>query len=200
MSEPAEERKFVVPATEGYVYLDAGHGIEMYVSPRWRELSERETHVRKVSCALKIPEKWALEEAAGTMATQIVEKSILIPIPDSTGDIRQNFQLAERIARVIRVLVRPWLERNIMSSSSRTRRLMDRPGLRAHEHHLKRRISNRDQRVLKQFETQYGSKIVFVDNVMVTGATFEAARRAFGKGSGLAYAQVSPDVVRALDL
>lgn len=160
-------------------------GIKTYISPRERELSTEEHHIREVAYALKKPEKWAVIEAAEIMAPHITRASVLVPIPDSRGSTKANRVLAEEIASRSGATILDALSRKSEVPSSHLRRKKGLPGLSPDEHGMSGQIPEHIQK----------KNIVFIDNVITTGSTFDSAKRQLGGGRGLAYAK-SKEVLR----
>lgn len=150
-------------------------GVVQYVSPRERDLTPAEQHVRNVAYALKRAEPWAIREAVSVMKPHVPRGASLVPIPSSQGDTRANRELANALARVTNSNVVDALSRKHPVEPSHARRQKGLPGLHPREHGMRR------TRKVKE-------PVIFIDNVMTTGSTFHAARRTLGTGKGLAYA------------
>lgn len=160
-----------------------------YVSPRERPLSPDETHVREVSIALKAGDPRAVVEAAYAMAPLIPPGSSLVPVPGhlpgppATGTVA----LAQALASLVGGAAAPILERAYVVPSSRERRRGGLRGLAPEEHAAS----------MAQVARVPPGPVVLVDNVMVSGATFEGARRALGLDApGVAYAQGADVILR----
>ncbi len=152
-----------------------------YVSPRLRPLTTDEAHVRAVAYALKAATPDALDEAAAAMAALIDGPCWLVPIPASTGQTTANEALARRIAaQVPGARVRVAIQRTQPVPSSCALRRSGKFGLPPQDHHFKRTAG-----------PMLAMRLYFVDNVVTTGSTFEAAHQALGFGDGLAYADAS---------
>lgn len=152
-------------------------GLFRYVSPRERPLSAKERRIREVAYGLKDADAKAIRYASRFMAGYLPPDVVLVPIPTSTGSRRANMALAEAIARKLGARVADVLRRERPVESSRARRIEGRCGLRPEKHGIKARYRPR-------------GNIVFIDNVITTGSTVEAARRAIGgRGCGLAFAR-----------
>lgn len=155
-----------------------GRGVFEYVSPMWRKLTPQQVRVREVSYGLKTGRYVA--EAAAVMAPFVRRGSLLVPVPNSAGQNSPNRLLAEAISEMVpRTVVADVLGRKRAVESSRKRRMEGRTGLTVLQHGIV---------LLGRLPSS--SPVVFIDNVMTTGTTFEAARRAVGRGRGLAYSQV----------
>jgi len=164
-------------------YPTSGHGAVAYVSPLWKTLTRAEARNRAIAYDLKScpPSAHSLRVAVAAMAPLVPECSALVPIPASNGSLCANLALAEGIAGVVRgAQVNPALGQRRRRESSRLRRMTSQPPL-----------SPADLLFVKRADIPPGWNIVFVDNVMTSGTTFEAARRALGRGRGLAFAQVA---------
>lgn len=159
---------------------------EVYVSPRERALTPKEAWVRSVAIALKGGEPWAVEAAADAMAPLVPQGAFLVPVPGHRRGrpARGTQLLAHAIRARTEAQVRNVLERRVQVPSSRDRRRSGGTGLspRMHEHSMRATVDHRGP---------LGETVVLVDNVVVTGATFEGARRALWRPDaiGLAYAQ-----------
>ena len=177
----AAEARAAVRAARGWP--EAGDGVLEYVSPRERPLSPGEEQVRQVAYALKQGHPGAVDQAADVMARQIQPGSVLVPIPSSNGDITPNSRLAEAIARRLggNTRVAEALYRKAPVRSTMTMRKGGQAGPGPEYHGFQA-----DEVSLEGIDR---SRIVFVDNVMTSGATFEAARQAVGGGRGVAYAR-----------
>lgn len=163
-----------------------------YVSPRNRPLTEEEREVRRIAYALKVPTDEALDTAAAALAPLVDAAEapgvsiVLMPVPASTGSIDANRQLANAIAAEVRrrypgrrVAVRVTVGRMHPVESSCARRRRGERGLRADDHAMIR---------IAGPLTATGSAYYFVDNVLATGATMDAARQALGFGGALVWA------------
>lgn len=163
-----------------------------YTSPRRRPLTEEEREVRRLAYALKVPTDEALTAAAKALAPLLdaaeapETRLVLMPIPNSVGSIDANRQLANAIAAEVRrlypgrrVAVRVTIGRMHPVASSCQRRRQGKRGLRAEDHAMIR---------IAGPLTATGTAFYFVDNVMATGATIDAARQALGFGDALVWA------------
>ena len=124
-----------------------------------------------------------VEACAEEMASLIAgEDCVLIPVPDSKGDTRQNLWLANRIAKndrtgeaqVINILTRS------EPTESQCRRHRQRKAPLTPEQ-LKITVRPHKPFALK--------RIYFVDNVTTSGGTLQACHNAIGFGTGLVYAE-----------
>lgn len=151
-----------------------------YYSPRWKELSPEEVHVREVAYSIKNADSPYMKEAAKDMAKLVQPNSILVPLPTSKGDTSANKKLANEIAalsgsKVVDILSVTPRESNLVRAKTNQTRL--------------------GARQMGMFFTSPPStnKIYFIDNVLASGATIQAARNTLGAGVGLVYAKV-PDI------
>ncbi len=115
------------------------------------------------------------------MASLIEGPCWLVPVPASDGSVRANRALANAIADLVsgaRVICALARTKVVMASS--LRRVQGLPGLTVEDHHIIRIAGP-----LKLLP------VYFIDNVVTTGTTLAACRRALGWGSGLTYADAS---------
>ena len=154
-------------------------GVENYVSPRQRELTPSEIEIREVAYQLKTSNQQAIEAAAAVMAAHVTSESILVPIPDSGGSTEANINLCAAISKLTGAMVSDSLYRARAVESSSRRRQQGKPGIKAEDHNMRSR-----------HEFAATQKVLFIDNVLTTGATADAARLATnGVGGLLAYAK-----------
>ena len=152
-----------------------------YVSPRARPLAPEEAAIRATAYALKRPDAQAIAEAASAMAALIGGPCWLVPVPTSSGNLIPNLTLARAIAeRVPGARVKCAVTRVRPVESSCRRRLRGLLGILAADHAI--------VRIAGPMEPH---PAYFVDNVITTGATIAACRRALGWGTGLVYADAS---------
>lgn len=153
-----------------------------YVSPRSRPLTKDEKINRQVAYDLKIPTPAAIEVAAPLMAALLERKPCwLIPVPSSSGGTEANMALCRALKRLIleaRIVVGIRRVHPVESSCARRRRGL--LGLSAEQHAFKRCCGP----LLRL-------PVLFVDNVVTTGATLKAAHLAFGTGDGIVFADAS---------
>ncbi len=163
-----------------------------YVSPRGHSLSHKQSEIRRIAYALKIPTHEACETAGRAMAPLLIAAEaaktpiVLIPVPTSTGSIEPNRQLANEIAAEIqrrqparRIQVQIMVGRKHPVESSCVRRKRGARGLRADQHAMIR-VAN---------PTDIGNTAFYlVDNVATTGTTIFACRAALGFGRGIVWA------------
>ena len=160
-----------------------------YVSPGTRPLTNAEAEARALAQLIKSPDCDAdlVAAAAREMARLIDgEHCNLIPVPDHTGRTDANARLACAIAfcsphaEVFDVLTRYGA---VESACERHRKRL--PPTPPEKHG----ICRRPDKSLVPLRTTY-----FVDNVLTSGNTIEACRRAFhGLGTGLVYADAHHD-------
>jgi len=163
-----------------------------YVSPRSRPLTPEEVDVRRIAYALKVPTAEACEVAARDLAPLLDSAEApgthitLMPVPNSTGTVDANRQLANELAAEIhrrfperRVQVKITVGRQHPVESSCVRRRRGLAGLRGDEHAMIRVAGP-----LTATATAY----YFVDNMATTGSTLDACRAALGFGAGIVWA------------
>jgi len=152
-----------------------------YVPIRCRPLSLDEIIARQIALDLKIPTVAALQAAAREMAALISGPCWLVPVPASTGTLVANVALARSIAALVPgARVKSAIGRAYPVESSYQRRARGLPGLDIHEH-----------AIIRTAGPMQLLQVYFVDNVITTGRTVVACRRALGWGVGLAYADAS---------
>ena len=152
-----------------------------YVPIAYRTPSPEEIIVRRTAWDLKVPTAAAIRVAAPLMATLIDGACWLVPVPASNGSLVANLALARAIAdMVLGARVKCVVGRAYPVESSASRRKRGLFGLTVEQHAIIR-ISGPMQLL----------PLYFVDNVITTGTTIAACRRALGWGIGLAYADAS---------
>ena len=152
-----------------------------YVPIGYRTPSPEEILARRTARDLKIPTAAAIQIAAPEMAALIDGPCWLVPVPASNGSLIANLALARAIAElVIGVRVKCAIGRAYPVESSASRRMRGLPGLTVQQHALIRTVGP----IMLW-------PVYFVDNVITTGTTIAACRRALGWGVGLAYADAS---------
>lgn len=155
--------------------------VSKYVVFGSRIPSPDEMLVRRIARELKIPTRDAIELAAPAMAALIDGPCWLIPVPASNGTLTPNLTLANAIATfVMGARVKCAVARSHPVESSHEHRKRGLPGLTIDEHAI--------VRVAAPMELL---PVFFVDNVITTGTTIAACRRALGWGTGLVYADAS---------
>lgn len=123
--------------------------------------------IRSVAHDLKGADVAAIRVAAVSLAPMVPRHGVLVPVPGSRGSTRENLKLAEAISRLSGARVVDGLEREASESQHARRRAGKSP------------LTPDAMRV------RWGggiprSPVFLVDNVLTTGATAEAARRAIG--------------------
>ena len=152
-----------------------------YVPIGCRTPSPDEIIARRTARDLKIPTAAAIRVAAPLMAALIDGPCWLVPVPASNGSLIANLALARAIAElVLGARVKCAIGRAYSVESSASRRMRGLLGLTVEQHAIIR--TSGPMQLLP---------VYFVDNVITTGTTIAACRRAFGWGIGLAYADAS---------
>ena len=158
-----------------------------YVSPRTRPLTSEEAQVRALAYMLKeldCDDDLVLA-AAREMAKLIEgERGFLVPVPSHTRGTGANRRLANAISFCTgyKFHVADILDRKEPTESACERHRNKLPPLPAEAHHMF--LAYPYKVTLKGTD-----KIYFVDNVLTSGNTIEACRRALlGLGTGLVYA------------
>jgi len=163
---------------------------EPYVSPRHRQLTPREEHVRAVAYALKVPDPAAVHEAALAMASLVPPGAALVPIPSSAGSLTANAALAGALAGMTGGYVAPILRRASPVEASHQRRRRGEHGLLPEAHAASFAATG----------PVPPGPVVLVDNVVTSGATLEGAWRVLGSPAsmiGVAYARASEVIVQS---
>ena len=150
---------------------------------RTRNTEEQTAYLRAYLLKSPACPREIVEACAEEMASLIAgEDCILMPVPDSKGDTRQNLWLANRIARNDRTgeaQVMDILTRSEPTESQCKRHRQRKAPLTPEE--LK--ITVKPHKLFKLL------KVYFVDNVTTSGATIQACHDALGFGTGLVYAE-----------
>ena len=127
----------------------------------------QETFVRSIAYGLKTADPPAVRIASAAMAPLVPPGAVLVPVPSSRGSTRENRALAEAIGRLVRAPVVDGLGRESPQSQYALRK-----GGKAS-------LSASQMRV-RWTGPRPSGPVVLIDNVVTTGATAEAARRAIG--------------------
>ncbi len=154
-----------------------------YVPLGYRTANSDETAARRIARDLKNASAEAVKIAATAMAALIEGSCWLVPVPASDGSLTANLALAQAIAELVpgaRVKCAVARAHSHSVESSCERRLRGLPGLTVDEHAIIRTAGPMD-----------ALPVHFVDNVITTGTTIAACRRALGWGTGIAYADAS---------
>jgi predicted amidophosphoribosyltransferase len=158
-----------------------------YVSPRTRPLTSEEAQTRALAYMLKDPDcdQDMIDAAAREMARLIEgERGYLVPVPSHKRCTKANRRLANAVAHTTgyKFKTADILSRKEPAESTCERHRKRLPPLPAEAHQIflaypyKVTLTGTD-------------KIYFVDNVITSGNTIEACRRAMlGLGTGLVYA------------
>lgn len=137
----------------------------------------RKGETRTVAYGLKDADPDSIARAATAMQRTIPPRSTLVPIPNSHGSTAANRALAEELARRTGSTVADVLGRSGPVASSLVRRQSGGCGLTPQEHRITARMKPR-------------GRVILIDNVLTTGSTAEAARKALGgRGCIRAYAE-----------
>lgn len=162
-----------------------------YVPLGYRPRTLDEINVRHTAQDLKVPTEAAIEIAAPALAGLIAGPCWLVPVPASDGSLTANLALARAVAGMVPgARVKCAVGRARPVESSHTRRLRGLPRLTIEEHSM-----------IRTAGPMTPLPAYFVDNVITTGTTIAACRRALGWGIGLAYADASkPHCARGISL
>ena len=158
-----------------------------YVSPRTRPLTSEEAQVRALAYMLKDPDcdQDIIEAAAREMAKLVEgERGYLIPVPSHTRSTTANRRLASAIMFCTggKFEVTDILSRKGPVDSTCERHRNKLPPLSPEAHQI---VLSRPARI----SLTGSERVYFVDNVLTSGNTIEACRRAMlGLGTGLVYA------------
>lgn len=155
--------------------------VSKYVVLGSRTPSPDEILVRRIARELKVPTHEAINLAAPPMAALLDGPCWLVPVPASSGDLTANLTLAHAIASfLVGTRVKCAVARSHQVESSYERRKRGLSGLTIDEHAIFRTAGPMEL-----------LPVYFVDNVVTTGTTIAACRRALGWGTGLTYADAS---------
>lgn len=161
--------------------MNAALYVAKYVPFDYRTPDPDEVRTRRVVQELKVPTEESIQIAAPAMAALIDGPCWLVPVPASNGSLSANLLLARAIAELVPgARVKCAVVRARRVESCCRRRLRGLPGLTAGQHGISRNAG--PMRPLPLY---------FVDNVITTGTTLTACRRALGWGTGLVYADAS---------
>ena len=163
-----------------------------YISPRARPLTREEAEIRALAYAVKnvTCDEELVEAAARAMALLIEgESGYLIPAPNHNGDTCATARLACAIAKNA---TGAWNVADILTRDTPTESQCERH--RRREKPLEPENHRITLRKYGQVRITTGTRIYFVDNVITSGNTIEACRRALGGlGTGLVYADAHND-------
>ncbi len=152
-----------------------------YIPIGCRTPSPEEIVAHRNAQDLKIPTVAAVQIAAPLMAALIDGPCWLVPVPASNGSLVANLALARAIAELVPgARVKCAIGRAHSVESSARRRMRGLSSLTVEQHAIFR-VSGPILLL----------PVYFVDNVITTGTTIAACRRALGWGIGLAYADAS---------
>ena len=167
------------PEISGFIRAD--RYVSKYVPLDWRTVNRDEREARRIAWGLKTGEEAAIQAAAPGMAALIDGPCWLVPVPASDGSLAANLKLAVAIADLVPgARVKCALARAHPVESSCDRRLEGHFGLSIAQH-----------AIIRIAGPMTAMPAYFVDNVITTGTTIAACRRALGWGTGLAYADGS---------
>jgi hypothetical protein len=167
------------PEMSGFIRAD--RYASKYVPLDWRTVNQDEEQARRIAWGLKAGEEAAIQAAAPGMAALIDGPCWLVPVPASDGSLGANLKLAVAIADLVPgARVKCALARVHPVESSCDRRLDGHIGLTIAQH-----------AIIRTAGPMQALPVYFVDNVITTGTTIAASRRALGWGTGLAYADGS---------
>ena len=168
-----------------------------YISPRTRPITSEEAQVRALAYAIKDTDcdQDLIDAAAREMAKLVEgERGYLIPVPSHTRSTKANRRLAKAICHMTgnKFETADILSRKEPTESACGRHRNRLPPLPAEDH-----------RIFLAYPykiTLTGSeKLYFVDNVVTSGNTIEACRRALmGLGTGLVYTDAHHDIPNKL--
>jgi hypothetical protein len=168
-------------APERRITMKSDKYVAKYVPLGYRTISPEEMRTRRTAWDLKIPTEEAIQIAAPGMAALIDGNCWLVPVPSSNGNLSANLALARSIAEMVpgaRVTCAIGRAHGVESSSHRRSRGLF--GLTILEH-----------AIIRTAALMQRLPVYFVDNVITTGTTIAACRRALGWGMGLCYADAS---------
>ena len=152
-----------------------------YVPVGWRTPNSDEIKIRRTAQELKIPTAEAIQIAAPAMAALVEGPCWLVPVPASDGALTANLALARAIAAIVPdARVACAVGRANPVESSQARRSRGLSGLTIEEHSI-----------IRTAGPMLFLPVYFVDNVITTGTTVAACRRALGWGTSLAFADAS---------
>ena len=157
-----------------------------YVGLGSRTPSPEELRIRRTARDLKIPTAESIQTAAPEMAALIDGPCWLVPVPASNRTITANLALANAIAALVKgARVKCALGRARSVEASCKRRMCGLSGLTVDQHAIVRIVGPLEP-----------LPVYFIDNVVTTGTTIAACRRALGWGTGLIYADASTRGIR----
>lgn len=163
-----------------------------YVSPRTRPLTSEEAQTRALAYMLKDPDcdQDMIDAAAREMARLIEdERGYLVPVPSHTRSTEANRRLANAVAHMTgnKFETADILSRKEPVDSTCERHRQKLPPIKPNAHQI---FMHPSKITLTGTE-----KIYFVDNVITSGNTIQACRRAMlGLGTGLVYADAHHDI------
>jgi hypothetical protein len=161
--------------------INAALYVAKYVSFDYRTPNPEERRARRIAKELKVPTEEAIRIAAPAMAALIDGPCWLVPVPASDASLTANLTLARAIVELVPgAHVKCAVARAHRVECSYHRRLRGLPGLTAEQH-----------AIIRNTGPMQPLPLYFVDNVITTGTTTTACRRALGWGAALVYADGS---------
>lgn len=123
-------------------------------------------HLRELAHKVKTGDKSAILLAATLMSSLVPQNATLVPIPSHEGDATYTYDMARAISKIRGVPVVDAIQGFSRESS--------------HEAKLQGRSITSKVWFYKVENVSEDSQVVFIDNVVATGKTCEAARKALG--------------------
>jgi predicted amidophosphoribosyltransferase len=150
-----------------------------YYSPRHKTLSITESIIREISYEIKDENnKLALKFAANELVKFVKEGDILVPAPNSLGDISANLALSRMIAKITDVTICDLLTR---SKSVTPTHCLKKQGIPI----------NKEHNIISNKKVSFLNRILVVDNVITTGNTIMGCKSALSRNNvyGLCFAK-----------
>ncbi len=175
-------REQAISILEGFT--DTGDAVHFHTDTQnpFRRRTETEEAIGKINMALKKKDPEAIRLAARDMIEHIPAQAALIPIPTSAGDLSVNGDLIHALLSLRADLIRVDA---IVAPLSARGKMRDQY---LQGHFLIDPASLQFKANPERLPDLQGRPIVFIDNAISGGVTFEAARRALGnRGRGLSF-------------